>query len=78
MAVADLLLQSSSSVPILGALVVLLLVYIISSSGFKNRKEPPGPKLLPLLGHLLSVVFKKPHKAFLEVRQCCQRSFPVG
>ncbi|KAM8725155.1 cytochrome P450 2K1-like isoform 1-T1 [Acanthopagrus schlegelii] len=67
MVVADLLLQSSSSVSLLGALVVLLLVYIVSSSSFKNRKEPPGPKPLPLLGHLPSMVFRKPHTEFLEL-----------
>ncbi|XP_073348413.1 cytochrome P450 2K1-like isoform X2 [Pagrus major] len=66
MAIADLLLQSSSSVSLLGALAVLLLVYIISSSSFKNRKEPPGPMSLPILGHLLPLL-RKNRKAFLEL-----------
>lgn len=71
MAIFDLFLQSFSSVSLLGALVVLLLVYLISSSSFSSKadgKEPPGPKPLPLLGNLLQLDLNKPYNTLCEVR----------
>ncbi|XP_044025021.1 cytochrome P450 2K1-like [Siniperca chuatsi] len=69
MGISDLFLQSSSSVSLLGALVVLLLVYLVSSSIFSSQeygKEPAGPRPLPVLGNLLQLDLKRPHNNFLE------------
>lgn len=69
MGILDVFLQSTSSVALFGALVVLLLVYLVSSSGFSSddRKGPPGPKPLPVLGNLLQLDLKRPHNTLLEV-----------
>ncbi|XP_044025018.1 cytochrome P450 2K1-like isoform X1 [Siniperca chuatsi] len=70
MEISDLFLQSSSSVALLGALVVLLLVYLVSSSIFSSQeygKEPPGPRPLPVLGNLLQLDLKRPYNTLLEL-----------
>ncbi|XP_019963410.2 cytochrome P450 2K1-like [Paralichthys olivaceus] len=60
-------LQSSSSVSLLGALVVLVLIYLVSSFGSQEDKDPPGPKPLPLLGNLLQLDLKRPFYSLLEL-----------
>ncbi|XP_068454926.1 cytochrome P450 2K1-like [Clinocottus analis] len=68
MEVLDLVLQFSSSVSLWGALVVLLLVYLVSSfSSQEDRKEPPGPKPLPFLGNLLLLDLKRPYNTLVEL-----------
>ncbi|KAJ4928787.1 hypothetical protein JOQ06_004412 [Pogonophryne albipinna] len=70
MGLLDLFLQSFSSISLFGALVVLLLVYILSSSSFSSQDEgkgPPGPKPLPLLGNLLQLDLKRPYHTFMEL-----------
>ncbi|KAI3364590.1 hypothetical protein L3Q82_011375 [Scortum barcoo] len=70
MGMLDLFLQSSSSVSLLGALVVLLFIYLISSSSFSSQgdgKDPPGPKPLPLLGNFLQLDLKRPYNTLLEL-----------
>nr|XP_043904803.1 cytochrome P450 2K4-like [Solea senegalensis] len=71
MGILQVLFQSSlSSGSLLGALLVLLLVYFISTWSFSSdgkSKEPPGPKPLPLLGNLLQLDLKRPYNSFLEL-----------
>uniref|UniRef100_A0A673CL74 Cytochrome P450 2K1-like n=3 Tax=Sphaeramia orbicularis TaxID=375764 RepID=A0A673CL74_9TELE len=69
MGVLDSILQSSSSTSLLGVLVVLLIVYLISSSFLsqENKNEPPGPRPLPLLGNLLQLDLKRPYNTLTEM-----------
>ncbi|XP_078140581.1 cytochrome P450 2K1-like [Centroberyx gerrardi] len=69
MGILDLLLQSCSSVSLLGAAVFLLVLYLFSSSfsSQEKGKEPPGPKPLPLLGNLLQLDLKRPYHTLWEL-----------
>lgn len=67
----EALLQSCSSTSLLGALLLLLLVYFISSflsgSG-PGGTDPPGPRPLPLLGNLLLMDLQRPYRTLMQVR----------
>ncbi|XP_071323937.1 cytochrome P450 2K1-like isoform X2 [Trachinotus anak] len=70
MGILDVFLQSSSSASLLGALVILLLVYLLSTFSFSTQekgKDPPGPKPLPLLGNLLQLDLRRPYNTLLEL-----------
>ncbi|KAM9355775.1 cytochrome P450 2K1-like [Pholidichthys leucotaenia] len=69
MGILDILLQSFSSVSLLGALIILFLFYFISSYhpySDNHEKEPPGPTPLPILGNILQLDLKSPHNSYLE------------
>uniref|UniRef100_A0A3Q1K2Y8 Uncharacterized protein n=2 Tax=Anabas testudineus TaxID=64144 RepID=A0A3Q1K2Y8_ANATE len=68
MEILELFLQSSTSIVLLG--VVLLLVYFVSSASFSYQgrgREPPGPRPLPVLGNLLQLDLKRPYQTLLEL-----------
>ncbi|KAG7508912.1 cytochrome P450 2K1-like [Solea senegalensis] len=71
MGIFEVVFQSSlSSGSLLGALLVLLLVYFISTWSFSSEgkgNEPPGPKPLPLLGNMLQLDLDRPFNTFLEL-----------
>ncbi|XP_003971492.1 cytochrome P450 2K1-like [Takifugu rubripes] len=80
MGIVDLFLQASSSVSLLGALALLLFVYFISSVSFsskKDRKCPPGPKPLPILGNLLQFDLKRPYNTLMKLSKTYGSVFTV-
>ncbi len=70
MAVVESLLQFPSTGTLLGAFLLLLVLYLLSSGSKsqKKGKEPPGPKPLPLLGNLLTLDLTRPFDTFFEVK----------
>uniref|UniRef100_A0A8C1Q3Y8 Cytochrome P450 2K1-like n=1 Tax=Cyprinus carpio TaxID=7962 RepID=A0A8C1Q3Y8_CYPCA len=79
MAVFESLLQFSSTGTLLGALLLLLVLYLLStgSKTQKEGKEPPGPKPLPLLGNLLTLDLTRPFDAFFELSKTYGNIFQV-
>ncbi|XP_034566982.1 cytochrome P450 2K1-like [Notolabrus celidotus] len=49
----NLFLQAPSTTTVLGTVGVLLVLYIFFSSSDNQKKEPPGPRPLPIIGNLL-------------------------
>ncbi|XP_067427297.1 cytochrome P450 2K1-like [Thunnus thynnus] len=59
----------SSPTTLLGAVAVLLVLCLVSSSFTSQEigREPPGPRSLPLLGNLLQLDLKRPYKTLCEL-----------
>ncbi|XP_072263496.1 cytochrome P450 2K1-like [Pyxicephalus adspersus] len=51
----------------LSVAVILFLAYIYNKKQDKYKNFPPGPKPLPIIGNILSINMKKPHKTFIEL-----------
>lgn len=59
-----------SPTTLLGAVLLLLVFYVVSSKGetaLETGKEPPGPQPFPLLGNLLQIDLKRPHRTLCEL-----------
>ncbi|KAK6312317.1 hypothetical protein J4Q44_G00179810 [Coregonus suidteri] len=69
MSLIEGLLQTSSTVTLLGAVLFLLVLYLRSSgsSSEEQGKEPPGPRPLPLLGNMLQLDLKRPYLTLCEL-----------
>ncbi|KAK9978450.1 hypothetical protein ABG768_020201 [Culter alburnus] len=79
MSVFESLLQFLSTGTLLGALLLLLVLYLLfsGSKSQKEGKEPPGPKPLPLLGNLLTLDLKRPFDTFCELSKTYGKIFQV-
>uniref|UniRef100_A0A8C7NI23 Cytochrome P450 2K1-like n=1 Tax=Oncorhynchus mykiss TaxID=8022 RepID=A0A8C7NI23_ONCMY len=69
MSLIEDILQTSSTVTLLGTVLFLLVLYLRSSgsSSEEQGKEPPGPRPLPLLGNMLQLDLKKPYCTLCEL-----------
>ncbi|XP_077345202.1 cytochrome P450 2K4-like [Lithobates pipiens] len=52
---------------LLSVVVILFLAYVYNKRQDKYKNFPPGPKPWPIIGNMLSVDMKKPHKTFIEL-----------
>uniref|UniRef100_A0A673N1R2 Cytochrome P450 2K1-like n=1 Tax=Sinocyclocheilus rhinocerous TaxID=307959 RepID=A0A673N1R2_9TELE len=79
MSVVESLLQFSNTGTLLGALLMLLVLYLLSSGSKsqKEGKEPPGPKPVPLLGNLLTLDLTRPFDTFFELSKTYGNIFQV-
>uniref|UniRef100_UPI0037E866A0 cytochrome P450 2K1-like n=1 Tax=Semicossyphus pulcher TaxID=241346 RepID=UPI0037E866A0 len=60
-------LQSPSATTLVGTFGVLLVLHVFFSSFCRQKKEPPGPRPLPVFGNLLQLDLKSPHCTLYEL-----------
>ncbi|KAJ7989879.1 hypothetical protein DPEC_G00309050 [Dallia pectoralis] len=67
--VEGLLQQNPSGFTILGAILLLLVLYLFYSGSWSDvrKTEPPGPRPLPLLGNMLQLDLKRPYRTLCEL-----------
>ncbi|XP_062874918.1 cytochrome P450 2K1-like [Trichomycterus rosablanca] len=76
--VEGLLMQATSTGVLLGAVVLLVVVYLLFAGSFKEEpNEPPGPKPLPLLGNLLELDLNRPHESLCKLAKTYGSVFRV-
>lgn len=63
----NLFLLSPSTTTLLGTFGILLVLYVFFPNVDHQRKEPPGPRALPVLGNLLQVDLKSLHTSLFEL-----------
>nr|XP_046270083.1 cytochrome P450 2K1-like [Scatophagus argus] len=63
----NLILQYPSITTLLSTAGIFLALYVFFSGFDRQRKEPPGPRPLPLFGSLLQLDTKAPHKTLHEL-----------
>uniref|UniRef100_G3PBB5 Cytochrome P450 2K1-like n=1 Tax=Gasterosteus aculeatus aculeatus TaxID=481459 RepID=G3PBB5_GASAC len=63
----NLFLQLNSTTILLGTVGILLLLYVFLTNFDHKRKEPPGPRPLPLFGNLLHLNLKSFHMTLYEL-----------
>ncbi|TWW70017.1 Cytochrome P450 2K1 [Takifugu flavidus] len=67
MSLQDFLLSLGPST-LMGSVALLLLLCLVSRSfGRATRREPPGPRALPLLGNLLQLDLSRPHQTLYQM-----------
>ncbi|XP_073481212.1 cytochrome P450 2K4-like [Aquarana catesbeiana] len=52
---------------LLSVVLILFLAYVFNKTQDKYKNFPPGPKPWPIIGNMLSIDMKKPHKTFIEL-----------
>ncbi|KAM6913383.1 cytochrome P450 2K1-like [Lycodopsis pacificus] len=63
----SLFLQSPSATILLGTVGILLVLYVFFPNFDHQRKEPPGPRPLPVFGNLLQLNLKSLHSTLFEL-----------
>ncbi|XP_068575138.1 cytochrome P450 2K1-like [Cebidichthys violaceus] len=63
----SLFLQFPSTTILLGTIGILLVLYVFFPNVDHQRKEPPGPRPLPVFGNLLQLNLKSVHSTLFEL-----------